>query len=726
MESAAGTILAGCQPERFVGREAERAALLEHFRSGAASGIRLLGPPRAGATELLLRTYDDLFIENGRIIPFYFKFRRTASSTDEARRSLYDTIVQFIAFRLQDPKLLTASRSVSDLISLAVPEDIARLAPLFKMLGATGVDQELGFESRCYMAPAELMANGFSAAVMLDSCDPERIDAPRNSSLQVAIDQLSKAGIPYAFVERRRTAPARKIVRRIVLEALSLTSTARVIEHTAANEGVELDDPVRDLLALRAQGDLAIANGLIFEAADRRLSLKSFKDANLLVQDSVYGGVVKRIFDAEFARAGLDRSAERALVASLNRTISEGRGPERAEKWATHVGMEEDDFGKIAECLSVSEIVRFMSGQIEPMSENLLLTEYIRARYMLEVEHRPRAIAFTRSLSELNSGAHTLLSARYRKASSLGLRAIFERFDGQSVPSVLFDYGRFAEDLKGMEESKMTDRLAEADAEIELPEVILATDLAAYYPPISELIPDERAAVAVVYSNSETVTPPWIAAEIDSKLEADVEATEFWCDRLQAAAAFSGLGEPLIWLIAPEGFDPESMDLLRERGGYGSSRAQVELLKKVLSGEVVKSEKEEPIAEYEIIVPMGENAEMIAAHTLEDIARRHSFGTGAINKIKTALVEACINATEHSHSPDGRIKQHFTVYKDRIAITISNRGVRLSGVPESDEGSNGKRRGWGLQLMQKLMDEFELDNVDDGTRIRMTKYLDTE
>ncbi|MGI8640771.1 MAG: ATP-binding protein [Pyrinomonadaceae bacterium] len=36
-----------------------------------------------------------------------------------------------------------------------------------------------------------------------------------------------------------------------------------------------------------------------------------------------------------------------------------------------------------------------------------------------------------------------------------------------------------------------------------------------------------------------------------------------------------------------------------------------------------------------------------------------------------------------------------------------------------DEG----RRGWGLKLMQNLMDEVKFEQVDDGTRISMTKYL---
>ena len=51
---------------------------------------------------------------------------------------------------------------------------------------------------------------------------------------------------------------------------------------------------------------------------------------------------------------------------------------------------------------------------------------------------------------------------------------------------------------------------------------------------------------------------------------------------------------------------------------------------------------------------MGEDTEMIAAHTVEEIARRHHFAPKAINQIKTALVEACINAAEHSQVPTAK------------------------------------------------------------------------
>jgi serine/threonine-protein kinase RsbW len=166
--------------------------------------------------------------------------------------------------------------------------------------------------------------------------------------------------------------------------------------------------------------------------------------------------------------------------------------------------------------------------------------------------------------------------------------------------------------------------------------------------------------------------------------------------------------------------------VLTERKAFGSSHQQFGLLVKTLHAEnLVKSRL--ATNEYEMIVPMGGDTEMIAAHALEEIARRHLVPTRAINQIKTALVEACINATEHSFSPDGKIYQKFVVEDDKISITISNRGIKIphKKIAEAviEINPNEGRRGWGLKLMRNLMDEVKFEKVDDGTRITMVKLL---
>jgi serine/threonine-protein kinase RsbW len=132
--------------------------------------------------------------------------------------------------------------------------------------------------------------------------------------------------------------------------------------------------------------------------------------------------------------------------------------------------------------------------------------------------------------------------------------------------------------------------------------------------------------------------------------------------------------------------------------------------------------------EFLMVVPMGEDNELIAAHTAEQIAKRLTFKPEAINQIKTAVVEACINASEHSFSPDRKIYQRFRVESDRLVVTISSRGVvptNLNGAsprPDTTEAAE-ERRGWGLKLIRTLMDEVEFERVDDGTSLRMTKYI---
>jgi len=132
---------------------------------------------------------------------------------------------------------------------------------------------------------------------------------------------------------------------------------------------------------------------------------------------------------------------------------------------------------------------------------------------------------------------------------------------------------------------------------------------------------------------------------------------------------------------------------------------------------------------------MGADNEVLAALTAEQLARRLNFRPEAINQIKTAIIEACINASEHSLSPDRKIYQRFRVEDDKLVIIIASRGILPANVGKSEESvqirqdENGdaaeQRRGWGLKLIKTLMDEVEFERVDEGTSLRMTKYLRT-
>lgn len=324
------------------------------------------------------------------------------------------------------------------------------------------------------------------------------------------------------------------------------------------------------------------------------------------------------------------------------------------------------------------------------------------------------------------------MARHYKQIARVSLRQLVSSFNCQRVPAVLFDYAQFNGRLKGLEPEKLATDL---DAETELfklPQTVHIASCSAFHSDMRQIADDERCLVAHTfeegsYSDSQQVV--WLIADVESKLEVDLGGARAWCDRFETLANSLGFSRHQIWLISNEGFSDEASRLLARRKAFGSSRQQVELLAARI-GETPAAAVLHPSEsnEFLMVVPMGEDNELIAAHTAEQIAKRLTFKPEAINQIKTAVVEACINAFEHSFSPDRKIYQRFRVESDRLVVTISSRGVvppNLNGAsprPETNEAAE-ERRGWGLKLIRTLMDEVEFERVDDGTSLRMTKYI---
>jgi serine/threonine-protein kinase RsbW len=441
--------------------------------------------------------------------------------------------------------------------------------------------------------------------------------------------------------------------------------------------------------------------------------------------DEIFGGRIGKFYDTIFRKILPNVEIQKNVLGLLFDALTVEREKAPIESWQRRVGLNEKDFYRTMRLLNTHEIVRLSSNLVEAMSENEVLADYIKSRFRLEIAAENRALVVGEMLSEFLKRAPRQMAKFYRRATSVGLRELLSVFNCQETPLALLDYSIFKERYKGEENASILEHIEENTEKTVLPQIVYTAHTVAFYQPISQVAEKERSAVAVGFEQSaytdedETV---WIAAEVDAKLEASKEVTEFWCDRLEMVALVCNFLNYKIWLVAPEGFTPEAIEVLQNRNAYGSSRRQVELLINFLGAQNTVGEKLLK-NEYEIVVPMGEDTEMIAAHTVEEIARKHHFAPKAINQIKTALVEACINAAEHSLSPDRKIYQKFAVEDDKIVITISNRGLRLADKKATEIKPDEGRRGWGLKLMKTLMDEVKFEQVDDGTRISMTKYL---
>lgn len=741
-------ILGRIAPEEFVGR---RDALEQVVRLAASGtherGLLLLGAPSVGVSELLRQAYDELFRERGDAIPIYFALTRNdRTAVGTARHFLQTFLLQLAAFRRHDASLTGASLSLPDLLELAAPGDYEWVERLIEMTERARADEDArSFIRLCLSAPQRAATSGARPFILMDGLQLAEklngVDVPLGTEITQA---MMHSGGPYVLAGLRRhlldvvhrARNGNDFAGSLRLERLSDEDARLMVEHVARRNEVTINDQTRDLIVQQTNGNPFYITSILRAARERNVALTSFRNCQQLYVDELMGGRLNRHFASILEEVAPSSAVRRSLVRVLYESAQNVQGRAPVETWRKRLNLEPEQFQNIIRQLHVHELASLNSNFIEAGSDSLVWSDYLRAHYRLEIAAEPRALVVANTLAETLKRAPQTMARHYRREAAVGLRELLERFNCQRIPASLFHYDRFSRTHKGMDADELTATLdAETDL-VRLPQVVHAASCAAFHPPIQQVCDEERCVVAHgfdagQYSDANEVV--WLAAEIESKLEAGRGITEIWCDRLMQVARVCGFTRVRLWLVAPEGFSADASELLNEREAYGSSRQQLELLtQRINAASAAMARQEIAPDEFEMVIPMGDDTELIAAHTVEQIARRINFQPEAINQIKTALVEACINAAEHSLSPDRKIYQRFRVESDRLVVTVSSRGV----VPPSVNSQNGvsnnggeavestkERRGWGLKIIQSLMDEVEFERVDDGTRLRMTKYL---
>ena len=127
----------------------------------------------------------------------------------------------------------------------------------------------------------------------------------------------------------------------------------------------------------------------------------------------------------------------------------------------------------------------------------------------------------------------------------------------------------------------------------------------------------------------------------------------------------------------------------------------------------------------ELTLPVMDDMELAATKTAEVVAKRMGLDDIKTAEINMALIEACINAFEHSKSKEN-VYITYIIEEDNLVIKVGDRGVgfddEVVAIPNIDEKINSDhKRGWGLKLMKELMDTVEFETTESGTTVTMTK-----
>ena len=134
--------------------------------------------------------------------------------------------------------------------------------------------------------------------------------------------------------------------------------------------------------------------------------------------------------------------------------------------------------------------------------------------------------------------------------------------------------------------------------------------------------------------------------------------------------------------------------------------------------------------QMELTLPMIPDIEIAAARAAGNLARELGMASEVVDEMAHAIIEACINAREHSGSVDRRIYVRITGTSlgdgsSRIDIWITDHGKGFNiGEARSRRQKLGAahKRGWGLQIIEAHMDEVGISTSADGTSIHMVKY----
>jgi serine/threonine-protein kinase RsbW len=743
-DTPSAQILSRLSRDAFVGREAEVRKVRDLARGCCSSIALLLGAPGAGKSEILRRTFDSLFKEHDQVIPFYFALKRSSVDAEKfAREYFSQTLAQFLAFRSNNARLISGNEPVGVIARAAPPEDhswVTALIDSFVQVLESGDETRL---LRCALSTPAVAGSyaKLKPLVMID-------DWHLLSGVQLHAEFLRALGRPgpdesatYVLAGLQRMmidlipSDAELFDKLEMIRVAQLTEDEyqTIVSRLAEARGVEISESTMELMSQQLNRDLLYTRAILDAAASRGSRLQTFIEFERLYTSEVGSGRIAYYLDARFRDAASDSRRGRAMLEAIVFLIETG-SPIPLDAMIERVAGNAVDAEVLIESLHARELLDASYGFVSASSDPVL-SDYVWARYCREIAGAARPVAGDELLGEKLKDSYRLMMTRYNRAIQSQLIEVLSRFDFQSIPSSLFDHSAFDKRYRGMSRVQVRRALDHEHERIRLPQNVVVKDLGV----------SEQGGVSCrlfaasgfeggIYTEANEVL--WLVALINSKEPLDVE-TIGWIDQVMESAllerkAHGDIAPTVVrWYVSKEGFSAVASERLAisqtNLQFWRSTYSQLDLIQDHLD-KLALGREARPASVFELVIPIEDEAELIAARTAEQIARAADFDQEAINQIKTALIEACINAAEHGDSPDRKIHQRFAIDENRLIITVSNKGKtfgRADGRSTPSVAAHPAKgaRGRGLQIIRALMDEVEFDRTDDGSRLVMTKYL---
>lgn len=129
-----------------------------------------------------------------------------------------------------------------------------------------------------------------------------------------------------------------------------------------------------------------------------------------------------------------------------------------------------------------------------------------------------------------------------------------------------------------------------------------------------------------------------------------------------------------------------------------------------------------PTEKIHLTIPATFDYEEMPAAVAKAWAIKMGISEEQANKIKLAVIEICLNAIEHGSGNDPAKIVTIDLFEanEILNIEISDTGKGFTPrIPTQFPPSQSNRRGFGLFMVYKLVDELELHSDNKGTLVRL-------
>lgn len=759
MKNEQAPILHILPDEEFVNRKTEIENIYR-LALGALDNITqsmyLCGNRKTGKTEILKRVYHRLFWEQDRIIPFYFSFNKEFSDTLVFSKSyLTEFVKQYIGFVRKDPDIIRSNISLSKILKLVRDEEYPGIKGLvenyFEHIENGDYEEVL---RNSLFAPYTASIDGCTRVfVILDDFHRSReILSPEGEGnlsgkfSEVLNNRFSPHLITGYSIKMLKEVFGNKVFIGIpdIIELRGLAQEELVVlfENLCGLYKVKYLKGDTHLIVNQLNRSPFYIKSFVRSARHLGIALQTLKDFQKHYLHEVTSGSIGFYFTSilnSFVSVGERRSAIKILEACFDAP----RGGLTTGFLAEKISLDDQETAEVLTALQDSGLLEMDFGRVT-IAQDPVMRDFISFKYATVIDREEPS--FVKARME-NDGLKALSQQRrYRFSQNIKEQAakILESFDCQKVPEVLFHYDEFSSRFSKIDFFNVSEELRHEKKFLHLPQIIGAADISSTHfgsSPANSLLLGHGFTEGIYEDDKEVV---WISGVFTSPLMVGDREVEEFLQNVSTIKEKIGIVNTDVLIIGKDGFTEKAVELMSENDIKSISLTQMYHLRDILfeesigleevkknNGAARQIDEEKSVGsenEFELILPMAVDAELVAAKAIEEIAARANFDEDAIGQIKMALIEACINATEHSRRKNGKISLKFIVHPDRLTIYVQNEGESfdpsLVVEPNIDDQLIGKsKRGWGLKLMKSFMDEVKFEKVDQGTKLIMTKYV---